>query len=58
MCDLTYMCQVDLGQSLLDLKTLMLSKQKYTTLPIYGIFNGELYVAYNWMTTPEQIEKY
>lgn len=52
------MCQVDLGQSLMDLKILMLSKQKYTTSPVYGIFNGELYVAYDWMTTPEQIEKY
>ena len=58
LCTLTYVCQVDAGQNLIDLKRLMLNKQKYTTEPVYGIFNGQLYIAYSWMNTPEQIEKY
>ena len=52
----TTICKVDVGQTLDDLKEEMLSCLEDT--PVFGIFNGELYVAYQWAATINDIEKY
>ena len=54
----TIMCKVDVGCSLDELKEAMLEKKKIRNSIIYGIFNGQLYVAYEWAETIDDIDKY
>ena len=59
----TTVCKVDVGQSLDDLKKDMLFSLDYFNHrvnhePVFGIFNGELYVAYPHTKTIEDIDRY
>ena len=57
----TTICQVDVGQDLDDLKEDMLFCLDYfehRNHPVYGIFNGELYVAYPEAKTINDIQKF
>ena len=59
----TTVCQVDVGQSLNDLKEEMLYsldffKHRENNIPVYGIFNGDLYVAYPHTKSINDIKKY
>lgn len=57
----TTICQVDVGQDLDDLKEDMLfclDYFEYRNHPVYGIFNGELYVAYPEAKTISDIQKF
>lgn len=57
----TTICQVDVGQDLDDLKEDMLFSLDYfehRNNPVYGIFNGQLYVAYPNAEKIEDIKKY
>ena len=59
----TTICQVDVGQSLNDLKEDMLYsldffKHRENNRPVYGIFNGDLYVAYPCATSIDDIKRY
>lgn len=48
----TTICKVDVGQDLNDLKNEMLYCLDYfehRNHPVLGIFNGQLYVAYEWL---------
>lgn len=57
----TTICKVDVGQTLNDLKEEMLQALTHienNKKPVFGIFNGELYVAYEWAKTIDDIKKY
>ena len=55
----TTICKVDVGQDLNDLKNEMLYCLDYfehRNNPVYGIFNGQLYVTYAWAKNIEDID--
>ena len=57
----TTICKVDVGQTLNDLKEEMLQALIHienNKKPVFGIFNGELYVAYEWAKTTDDIARY
>lgn len=57
----TTVCTVDVGKDLKDLKELMLESLENDELrlhEVYGIFNGQLYAAYPWAETVNDIKLY
>ncbi len=55
----TVMCKVDVGCSLNDLKEAMLHIKRTTGYKtVYGIFNGQLYIAYFGAKTIDDVKKF
>ena len=58
MSEETIMCKAEVGCSLDELKEEMLKQVKMRGEKVYGIFNGELYVAYRWANNIGDIDTY
>lgn len=56
----TNICKAEVGEDLEDLKNAMIyCLDNYgRDNEVYGIFNGQLYVAYPWTKTTEDVKLY